>query len=117
MTTSRTGIDSGRSSCTKPSPLAQAFPLPQTAQGCALAKCGPPSSRDLDSVGVGLADIRFGQATRDGDGLFYENVTEVFCKAQINDDLVMQPDLQFIANPGGNGQDALLAGIRFELVL
>jgi len=44
-------------------------------------------------------------------------VTEVFCKAQINDDLVMQPDLQFIANPGGNGQDALLAGIRFELVL
>lgn len=89
----------------------------QEYYGAGLVYRGLLPTRDLDTVGVGVADIRFGQATRDRDGLFYETAVEAFYKAQINDYLVIQPDLQFIANPGGNGSDALVAGIRFELVL
>ena len=89
----------------------------QEYYGAGVVYRGLLPGRDHDSVGLGIADILFGQATRDRDGLFYENVTEVFYKAQINDYLVIQPDIQFITNPGGNGRDALVAGIRFELVL
>ncbi|MHC4728538.1 MAG: carbohydrate porin [Planctomycetota bacterium] len=27
----------------------------------------------------------------------------------------IQPDIQYIANPGGNGDDALAFGVRFEI--
>ena len=89
----------------------------QEYYGAGLVYRGLIHNRDLDSIGIGVANIRFGQGTRDRNGLVYEHVTEGFYKARINDYLVIQPDIQFIANPGGNGRDALVAGIRFELVL
>ncbi len=73
--------------------------------------------RDDDNCGVGLADIHFSRQTQARDGFFYETVVELFYKAQVTENLVIQPDMQFIANPGGNGDDALVVGLRFELVL
>lgn len=73
--------------------------------------------RDEDNVGIGVADIEFSRQTQARDGFSYETVVELFYKAQVSENLVIQPDLQFIANPGGNGNDALVFGLRFELVL
>ena len=89
----------------------------QTYYGAGVVYRGLIPRRDADTCGVGIADIQFGQATRNRDGLLYETVIEGFYKSQINDYLVIQPDVQFIANPGGKGTDALVVGVRFELVL
>jgi porin len=78
---------------------------------------GPLENRDSDVVGVGMNYVGFGSAVAARDELTYENAIELFYKAAITPSLSIQPDLQFIANPGGNGQDALLLGIRIDIVL
>jgi porin len=73
--------------------------------------------RDADTLGLGVANVRFGRQTFDRDGLDYETVVEVFYKAQLTEFIVVQPDVQYIANPGGAGRDSIFAGVRFELTL
>ncbi|MDX1929248.1 MAG: carbohydrate porin [Pirellulaceae bacterium] len=46
-----------------------------------------------------------------------ETAIEVFYKYRFSPYFTVQPDLQFISQPGGIYDDALLAGLRFELVL
>lgn len=85
--------------------------------GAGLVYRGLIPGRDEDLMGVGIADIQFSRQTFARDGLQYERAVELFYKARVSENLTIQPDMQFIANPGGNGRDALAVGLRFELVL
>ena len=46
----------------------------------------------------------------------HETAIELFYKAQLSPWMMLQPDLQFIANPGGDGRDAFVFGLRMELL-
>jgi carbohydrate-selective porin OprB len=69
------------------------------------------SNRDYDLLGLGLASAGFSAA-----GTTREDAVELFYKAQINDWATIQPDVVYIASPSGTGSDALLVGIRTEVV-
>lgn len=79
-------------------------------------------SRDADMVGLGLASARFSDHYRAAEGVGgteigpSETAVELFYKALVGKSLSLQPDLQYIANPGGQYKDAFLPGLRFEAV-
>lgn len=78
--------------------------------------------RDSDLFGVGFANAMFGrgfqvQSAALGDVLARsETAVETFYKLQYSPAISFQPDLQYIANPGGLYRDALLPGLRFEVI-
>jgi porin len=79
-------------------------------------------SRDSDLIGLGFASAMFGrgfqmQSAAQGDELARsETAVEMFYKHQYSPAISLQPDLQYIANPGGLYRDALLPGFRFEVI-
>ncbi len=79
--------------------------------GTGLTYRGLISNRDYDLLGLGLASAGFSAA-----GTTREDAVELFYKAQINDWATIQPDVVYIASPSGTGSDALLVGIRTEVV-
>lgn len=85
--------------------------------GGGLIYTGAVPRRDEDIVGVGVAHARFSDRVKRLDGLTHETAVEVFYKARLTPWLSLQPDLQFIVNPGGDGKDALAAGLRFAIDL
>jgi porin len=70
--------------------------------------------RQDDLLGVGLAHVEFSRFLAD---VGTETYIELFYKMQINDRLILQPDLQFIQNPSGVEKNAIAGGLRFELSL
>jgi porin len=68
--------------------------------------------RDWDVVGAGVARAELFQG-----GTNEETVVELFYKAQLTPRVSLQPDLQYIATPSGIHRDALVAGVRFQVVL
>jgi porin len=70
--------------------------------------------RDEDIAGLGVAHAVFSNQLPDQD---HETALELFYKTQLNPWIVVQPDLQLIMKPNGDGNDALVAGLRFEAVL
>lgn len=80
-------------------------------------------NRDEDYVGVGFANAVLSSglkeiATFNGDFQGrQETAIEVFYKYRFSPYFTVQPDIQFISQPGGLYDDALLPGLRFELVL
>ncbi len=70
--------------------------------------------RDEDVTGLGVAHLLLSDRLSD---VTYETAIELFHKVQVCPWAVLQPDLQFIANPGGNGRDAFVFGVRMELLL
>ncbi len=79
-------------------------------------------SRDADMFGLGLASARFSDHYRAAEGIGgteigpSETAVELFYKALVGKSLSLQPDLQYIANPGGQYKDAFLPGLRFEAI-
>ncbi len=69
--------------------------------------------RDDDTIGIGTGHAIL-SPTLAADN---ETVLELFYKAQLTPYINVQPDLQYIASPGGVEQDALVAGLRFEVVM
>ena len=74
-------------------------------------------NRDEDVVGIGWTQVRFGNPTRLVNGVTSEDTWELFYKYQARSWFSLQPDMQYIANPSGNGRDSLVAGLRFEVAL
>lgn len=70
--------------------------------------------RDGDTAGIGVERVEFSRYLVDQGA---ETAFELFYKAPINDHLTLQPDIQYVASPSGMYRDALLFGLRFELVL
>jgi len=79
-----------------------------------MAYKGPLCCRDDDITGVGVGNATFSNLTP---ALLDETIVELFYKMQLTPYTVLQPDLQYIADPSGNGRDAFVAGLRFEVVL
>ncbi|MCP4263147.1 MAG: carbohydrate porin [Planctomycetes bacterium] len=81
--------------------------------GIGLSYIGLLPGRNEDITGIGLAQVhwssRMAEVTR-------ETEIELFHKAQLTRFMSIQPDIQYIANPSGNGDDALVFGVRFEIV-
>ncbi|MCA9263310.1 MAG: carbohydrate porin [Planctomycetales bacterium] len=71
--------------------------------------------RDSDSLGLGLASVQFTDKLVADSGLTYENAIELFYVAQLTPWAQLHPDVQYIANPGGNGRDAIAVGLRYQI--
>ena len=76
--------------------------------------------RDDDEIGIAIAHARInddivGAGGRDD----YETTIEVTYSAQINDHIRIQPDFQYILNPGATTgvKDAFVVGVRVEVTL
>lgn len=72
--------------------------------------------RDQDLIGLGVANARFGSGQFAVEGWTEETATELFYKWYVNDYMTVQPDIQYIANPSGIHRDAVVPGMRFEVV-
>lgn len=76
--------------------------------------------RDNDILGIGFIYTRVSDDAVDETGAryptHYEAVAEVSYQAPINDHLVLQPDFQFVVNPGAvhHSRDAVVAGLRLS---
>ena len=77
--------------------------------------------RDGDVLGLGVLYAKVSKDARDDTGTpwptHHETVIEVSYQASINDWLSVQPDFQYIFNPGAvhGGRAAAVAGLRFSL--
>lgn len=73
-------------------------------------------NRDNDLIGLGLSWVHF---TDDANATFTDNsetALEIFYKAQVTPAITVQPFVQHIANPGGEGtDDAVNVGVRSEV--
>jgi porin len=77
---------------------------------------GPLPGRPNDIWGVGVQSVHFSDAYHPN-GRF-ETAIETFYRIQLRPGLAIKPDLQYIANPGGQrAPDALAVTVRFEVAL
>ena len=83
--------------------------------GGGLAYTGLIPERDSDVTGIAVARAIISRRAQDLTGLTHETAIEFFHKVQLTPFLAIQPDIQYIFNPGGDSKtrDALAAGIRF----
>ena len=82
--------------------------------GTGLVYKGLVCCRDDDITGIGVTHVIFSDLMAETD----ETTLEMFYKAPLSPWTTIQPDLQYISNPGGAGaRDALAIGLRFEIVL
>ncbi len=86
-------------------------PFPQIPQDAlaGITYTGLFRNRDADITGAGAGWVDLDQGGTD-----QEVMIEVFYKAKVNDNLIIQPDLQYFTTPSGIYPDALVAGIRFQ---
>lgn len=73
--------------------------------------------RGDDQLGLAIAHARFGGPARRSFGLeAAETVAELTWSLPLNDNLAVQPDVQYVWNPGGDPAipDALIVGVRFS---
>jgi porin len=75
--------------------------------------------REEDIIGVGLTKVEFKNGTGSVTDYTYETAIETFYRYEITPWASIQPDLQYISNPGGTGnnRDAFVAGFRFQMSL
>ncbi len=71
-------------------------------------------NRNDDSLGVAVNYAYFSKEM--GLPAAYESALEFYYKAQLTKNCSLQPDLQVIANPGGEYRDAVTTGLVFQLV-
>ncbi len=89
----------------------------ETYLGAGVVAHAPLSGRAEDSVGLAIAAALFSDPARAADGLTsHETVIEATYRAQINEHFAIQPDVQYVINPGGSGDldNAIVVGVRFE---
>ena len=69
-------------------------------------------SRNDDVVGLGysVAELFAGGSNMEAD-------VELFYKIRLTPRVSLQPDLQYIATPGGVLRDSVVVGMRFEIAL
>lgn len=91
--------------------------------GAGLVIDAPFASRPDDQLGLALASAGAGDPYRNSLSQAGENAQhretnlELSYRAQINEHLAIQPDIQFVRNPSASNvlEDALVLGIRFEI--
>ncbi|NOZ23197.1 MAG: carbohydrate porin [Planctomycetes bacterium] len=83
--------------------------------GAGMTYTGLIPGRDADVFGIALAHARLSWRMKRIDGRTHETAMECFYKMQVTPYLTVQPDIQYILNPGGDGKDALVGGLRFAI--
>jgi porin len=73
--------------------------------------------RDADIAGIGFYHASLSGEVQSLEARFSETAIEAFYKCQLMEFLSIKPDLQYIVNPGGNGRDAVVVGVRLEITL
>lgn len=81
--------------------------------GGGIAYRGLIPRRDDDLIGLGFGRGNFGDESYQLNGSTYEAVIECFYRWQTRKSLYIQPNLQYIANTGGNGRDSFPIGLQF----
>lgn len=87
------------------------------ALAAGLVYTGLLPGRDEDSLGFGLAQVRFAERLRASEGRAQETAWEWYYRVQAAPWLVVQPDMQYIHQPNGDGRDAVVVGLRLEAEL
>jgi len=87
------------------------------AWAAGLVYTGPLPGRDEDALGIGLAQVRFSDRLRATEDRDQETAWELYYRLQAAPWLVLQPDLQYVHQPNGDGRDALVVGLRIEAEL
>lgn len=89
--------------------------------GSGLVYTGLIPGRDDDQVGLAMAMAQNGDAFNDAntDLEDYELTIEGTYRFQVNPWLVVQPDIQYVINPGTSKSvdNALVIGTRFEIAI
>lgn len=90
--------------------------------GGGLAYAGPFRGRDEDRIGIAVGSVRFGKPYRRAVAAGGEPVeageliVEATYRAPVTDWLTLQPDIQYVIDPGGGATaNALIFGLRVEL--
>lgn len=76
--------------------------------------------RDQDDMGIAVAHARINDDLVDAGGRDdHETTIEATYKAQITEHISLQPDLQYVINPGAvtDVEDAFVVGVRVEIIL
>ncbi|MDR0326699.1 MAG: carbohydrate porin [Planctomycetaceae bacterium] len=75
-------------------------------------------ARPEDALGFALNTAQFSAGYRAEEGLRYSQETayEIFYKVQLTENVMIQPDLQYIVHPGGQHRDSLMPGLVFQVV-
>lgn len=73
--------------------------------------------RHNDTVGLGAGYLRLAEPLGGSPGPKAEWFVEAFYKLRVTGFISVQPDLQWFRHPGGDGADALVAGVRLKLKL
>ena len=73
--------------------------------------------RDDDVLGLGYAHGSFSDRADTTYTTDYESVTELYYSAPVTGWMTLSPSLQYVTNPGGNGDvsDALVFGLRAQI--
>ncbi len=78
--------------------------------GTGIAYPGLISRRKQDSAGLGVTQVKLATGER-------ESIVELFYKWQANKYFFVQPDLQWVHSPAGDGRNALLTAVRLTMTL
>ena len=83
--------------------------------GGGLSYVGLLPGHDEDITGLGLAQASWSDRIAESSR---EAAIELFYQVQLTESQLIKPDIQYIANPGGDGtiKDALAFGIKFGAV-
>lgn len=73
--------------------------------------------RRNDTTGIGLGYLRVAAPVNGGPGPADEWFVEAFYKLRLTSFVSLQPDVQWFRHPGGDGANALVAGVRLKLKL
>jgi len=75
---------------------------------------GALPGRGADVMGLGVASAQLCRQLRWMEGISGETIWETFYRAQLTPWLAVQPDVQYVVNPGGAGENAFAAGLRVD---
>ena len=76
---------------------------------------GAIPERDDDILGLAVGHASLSGRVQSLERRFDETAIELFYKAQLTSWFSVMPDLQYIFNPGGDGRDAFVVGLRTQI--
>ncbi len=76
---------------------------------------GPMPGRYDDVCGLGVHHVSLSGKVQSLETCYSETAIEAFYIYQLTEFMSIKPDLQYIVNPGGDGRDAFVAGVRLEI--
>ncbi len=83
--------------------------------GVGIQWTGALAGRDDDIMGFAVGHASLSGRVQSLEGRFSETAIELFYKAQVTPWFSVMPDLQYIINPGGDGRDAFVVGLRTQI--